>query len=175
MLAVKKSSLSFARILACCALVAVCLGLCSAVYAAGPVTQSASSSVVARGPKIWLQESQPLSVTHVGPAAAGLAGGSAKPLSMVTADVDYDGVQDLLVGYSTPGGGVVVLHRGNLDAFAPQSEESFQAIARSQFPSPFLPEAQVFAVPVTPDFLAVGDFTGHGLGDLAGAARGGSA
>jgi hypothetical protein len=79
------------------------------------------------------------------------------------------------VGYSTPGGGVVVLHRGNLDAFAPQSEASFEAIANSKFPSPFLPEAQVFAVPATPDFLAVGDFTGHGLVDLAVAARGGSA
>jgi hypothetical protein len=166
---------SFARILACCAVIVLCLALCNSAIAAGPAAQSAPGSTVAKGPKIWLQESQSLAVTHVGPAAGGMIGGSAQPLSMVAEDVDRDGVQDLLVGYSTPGGGVVVLHRGNLDAFAPQSEASFQAIANSQFPSPFLPEAQVFAVPATPDFMAVGDFTGHGLVDLAVAARGGSA
>jgi hypothetical protein len=121
-----------------------------------------------------LQESQSLAVTHVGPAASGITGGSAQPLSMVVSDIDRDGVEDLLVGYSTPTGGVVVLHRGNLDAFAPQSDASFQAIANSQFPSPFLSEARAFAVPVTPDFMAVGDFTGHGVTDLAVAARGGS-
>src|SRR5215467_10837358 len=158
-LAVTKCSFSaFARILACCAVILLCLALSNSAVAAGPVAQSAPNTVP-RGPKIWLQESQPLTVTHVGPAAGGMIGGSAQALSMVAEDVDRDGVQDLLVGYSTPGGGVVVLHRGNLDAFAPQSEASFQAIANSQFPSPFLAEAQVFAVPVNPDFLAVGDFT----------------
>jgi hypothetical protein len=28
---------------------------------------------------------------------------------------------------------VIAVHRGNLDAFAPQSEASFQAIGRSEF------------------------------------------
>jgi hypothetical protein len=173
-LAVTQCSLtSFARILACCALVVLCLGFSNSAVAAGPQAQSAPDSTIAKGPKIWLQESQSLNVTHVGPAASGMTAG--EPLSMVAADIDYDGVQDLLVGYRTPSGGVVVLHRGNLDAFAPQSEASFQAITNSQFPSPFLPEARTFAVPVTPDFMAVGDFTGHGVTDLAVSARGGSA
>jgi hypothetical protein len=44
------------------------------------------------------------------------------------ADVDGDGVQDMVAGFSAPGGGAIVIHRGNLDAFAPQSDASFQAI-----------------------------------------------
>jgi uncharacterized repeat protein (TIGR01451 family) len=127
----------------------------------------------APGPKIWLQDSQPLSVTHVGPAAASM--GLAQPLSMVSADFDRDGVQDLLVGYSTPGGGVLSLHRGNLDAFAPQSEASFQAIGRGEFSAPFLQDAQTFSISVRPDFIAVGNFTASGNIDLVVAARGGNA
>jgi uncharacterized repeat protein (TIGR01451 family) len=124
--------------------------------------------------RIWLAESQPLSVVHVGPGASRLAAG-AQPLSMISADLENRGIPGLLVGYSTPNGGVVVWHRGNIDAYAPQSDASFQAIANSQFPSTFLPEAQTFNVPVSPDFIAVGDFTGRGQQDLAVAARGGSA
>lgn len=146
---------SFVRILACFVLIVLCLGfgLTIPVGAAGPVVVQGAAT----GPKIWLQDSQPLSVTHVGPAAASM--GSVQPLSMVSADFDRDGVQDLLVGYSTPGGGVISLHRGNLDAFAPQSEASFQAIGRGEFSAPFLPDAQTFSISVRPDFIAVGNFT----------------
>src|SRR5215831_8687176 len=162
------------RALACSALIVLmCLGLISQVaFAAGPIqVQQRPSDPGA--PKIWLQDNRPLSVTHVGPAAAIM--GSAQPLSMVSADFDEDGVQDLVVGYSTPGGGVIAWHRGNLDAFAPQSDASFQAIARGEFPSPFLPEVQTLNVPVNPDFLAAGDFTGQGHTDLAVASRNGNA
>src|SRR5439155_26607232 len=63
---------------------------------------------------------------------------------------------------------------GSLDALAPQSDATFRAIGRGEFPAPFLPEAHVFSVPVAPDLLAVGNFTGRGTNDLVVAARGGS-
>src|SRR5258708_7265801 len=107
-------------------------------------------------------------------AAQILGGGQAQPLSMAKGNF-VDGIEDLVVGYVAPGGGVIAFHRGSLDAFAPQSDASFQAIGRGEFPAPFLPEARVFRVPVRPDFIAVGSFTGQGNQDLIVAAKGGNA
>ena len=137
--------------------------------------QNYSGSV--SGPKIWLQERETVPVVHVGAGASAMAslGKNAQPLTMTAADVDIDGVPDLLVGYATPSGGVIALHRGNVDAFAPQSQASFQAIAHGRFPSPFLSQVNTFAVPVRPDFLATGNFTGNSRVDLVVAARGGRA
>ncbi len=139
--------------------------------------QSSQQASTSRGPQIYIQASQAIKVNHTGSSLAvqALAAGNAQPLSSTSADVDEDGVSDLLAGYSTPAGGVVVLHRGNLDAFAPQSNQSFLAIARSEFPTPFLPDAQVFNVPVRPDFIATGHFVGSGHLDLVIASRGGNA
>ncbi len=155
--------------LALSVLMLVCLQ--TAVFGAGPAPQQAP-----QGPHIYVQDTQKVQVSHSGDADAvqALVAGQARPLSSASADLDEDGVTDLLVGYGTPTGGAVVLHRGNLDAFAPQSQASFLAIARSDFPSPFLPNAQAFNVPVRPDFLATGNFTGSGHLDLALASRGGN-
>ncbi|HET8888255.1 MAG TPA: hypothetical protein VFQ41_05075 [Candidatus Angelobacter sp.] len=130
----------------------------------------------ARGPKIWLGDNQALPMTPVGAPtlAQSVAAGQAQPLSMATADVDGDGVADMVAGFSAPGGGAIVIHRGNVDAFAPQSDASFQAIAHGEFPSPFLPNAQVVNIPVRPDFMALGRFTPGGNQDLVVAALGGN-
>jgi fimbrial isopeptide formation D2 family protein/uncharacterized repeat protein (TIGR01451 family) len=144
----------------------IVVGFVVPATAAAPVQQS-----TATGPKIWLQDNQPLAVTHTGASLTA----TAQPLSMASADIDGDGIADLVVGYSAPGGGAIALHRGNLDAFAPQSDASFQAIGRGEFPSPFLPEANTFSVPVVPDFIAVGNFVSAGYQDLVIAARGGNA
>src|SRR5205807_3828541 len=113
-----------------------------------------------------------------GPAgAAALAGhaavvsAGAQPLSLTTGDVDEDGIADLLLGYA----GHVSIQRGNLDAFAPQSDASFQAITHGQFPAPFLAQSSRLATPVNPDFIAVGRFTASGHNDLVIAAKSGSA
>ncbi len=131
------------------------------------------------GPKIWVGERQQLPMQAGGaPAGAALMAGhaaiapaGAQPLSLTTGDVDGDGIADLLVGYA----GHISIQRGNLDAFAPQSDASFQAIAHGQFPAPFLAQSSTLATPVNPDFMAVGHFTGSGHNDLVIAAKGGSA
>src|ERR1700674_1685157 len=178
--------------------------------AAAPAPQSAQGS----GPRIWLQDSKPLTTNYVGASPAGangpakskssssgrplpgdgggdpgtpppsppsgpagiLAAGKATPLALASADFNEDGFDDLAAGYAAPGGsGIIAIHRGNIDAFAPQSDASFQAIGRGEFPSPFLTNVRVFAVPVTPDFIATGTFTASGHTDLIIAARGGNA
>ena len=137
---------------------------------------AAALQAPARGPKIWLGDNQAVPMTPVGAGtlAQSVAAGQAQPLSMATADVDGDGVADMVAGFSAPGGGAIVIHRGNVDAFAPQSDASFQAIAHGQFPAPFLPNAQVINIPVRPDFMALGRFTPGGHQDLVVAALGGN-
>ncbi|HLY98864.1 MAG TPA: VCBS repeat-containing protein, partial [Candidatus Angelobacter sp.] len=171
----------------------------SAARAARATAMAMLPQAAQPGPKIWLGERKPLTANYVGvpqsvSAQTGvarpgqnfgpvpqapeqvLASGQATPLAMVSGDFDHDGFSDLAVGYAAPGGGgIVAIHRGNMDAFAPQSQESWLAIGRGDFPSPFLPDVKVFAVPVSPDFLAVGKFTSaNGFDDLLVAARGGS-
>src|SRR5262249_31252311 len=137
-----------------------------------------SSSVA--GQKIYLSESEKLPVNYVGDpsAMASLERGQAQPLSLVSGDFDADGVADLVVGYSKndgTDGGVLAIHRGNLNAFAPQSKESFDAIGRGDFPLPVLSNARAISVPVHPDLVAEGVFNPYGYRDLIIGARGGSA
>jgi uncharacterized repeat protein (TIGR01451 family) len=172
----KSAALLFARLFAGLIAVIVCLGLLLSFV---PLSAAAQSPGVT-GPKIWLQANQPLPVQHV-PASAGqgmmadLQGlGQGQPVSIAAGDLDHDGFQDLVVGYSAGAGGYIAVHRGNIDAFAPQSDESFKAIGRGEFPSPFLLEAPTFSVPVSPDFIVLGNFLGSSNQDLAIAGKGGN-
>ena len=154
------------------------------MLAAGPVP---AQNGAAATPKIWLGEAQVLPVQHVPVTmntgkgmmladSSVLSGmGQSQPVTMTSADLDGDGFDDLVVGYSTGNGGFIAIHRGNIDAFAPQSDASFQAIAHGQFASPFLLQAKTFNIPISPDFIAVGDFTGKGNKDLAVASKAGDA
>ncbi|MGC2696749.1 MAG: CSLREA domain-containing protein, partial [Candidatus Angelobacter sp.] len=144
-----------------------------------PATAAQQSST--QGPKIWLGERQQLPMQQGSSAAAprgtaafagvNAAASAPQPLALTTGDVDEDGIPDLLVGYS----GYVSIQRGNIDAFAPQSDASFQAIAHGQFPAPFVAQSVKIATPVNPDFIAVGHFTASGHNDMVIAAKGGAA
>ncbi|HEV2990309.1 MAG TPA: hypothetical protein VG759_17850, partial [Candidatus Angelobacter sp.] len=127
-------------------------------------------------PHIYLQDGYDLPVTHAGAASIrqALASGQAEPLALASGDFFEHGITDLVVGYTTGSGNVLAVHQGNLDAFAPQSEASWRAIANNAFPPPFLNTARVLNSPVRPDFLAAGEFSGQGHIALIAAARGGN-
>ncbi|MEP6901799.1 MAG: hypothetical protein ABJA66_08620 [Actinomycetota bacterium] len=53
--------------------------------------------------------------------------------------------------------------RGNVDAVYPNSPEAKERKARGEFTdASFLGPTQLFVLPVTPDFLAAGDFDADG-------------
>src|SRR5215831_1577847 len=118
-----------------------------------------------RGGKVWLQEQRRLQLKRLPAATAG------QPLSMTDADVDEDGIQDLVIGNTERGGNSLAIYRGNLDAFAPQSQASFEAIGRGDFPSPFLPEFTTYDLPIEPDFVVAGRFNADDHADIAVASR----
>ncbi|HJX84328.1 MAG TPA: hypothetical protein VJ723_08305, partial [Candidatus Angelobacter sp.] len=132
--------------------------------AAAPLSPSAKSPSQKSG-----------STRQVGPPTQILSSGQASPRTLVSADFNGDGIADLAAGYAAPGGGgIVAVYYGSLDALAPQSDASFRAIGRGEFPAAFLAQARVFSVPVVPDFLAAGNFSGKGTTDLVVATRGAS-
>ncbi len=126
-------------------------------------------------PRAYLSAARQVETSYKGSAHARQSmSAGASALSMAAGDLDGDGIGDLAVGFATPGGGTIAIHHGNLDAFAPQSEKSFWAIAHGEFPSPYLPQADLIEIPVRPDFLAEGDLIGFGGSAVAAAPRGGN-
>lgn len=103
-------------------------------------------------------------------------GAEARPVALAAADFDADGMPDLLAGYATGDGGMLVLHRGNVDALYPNTPEARRRRLAGEFTaSPFLPGARTFSLPAAPDFLHTGDFDADGHVDLIAAAAGGAA
>jgi hypothetical protein len=99
----------------------------------------------------------------------------ANPLSLASADFDEDGVVDLVNGYAVQSQGIVVLHRGNVDALYPNSPEVHLRKASGTFiDSPFLPTASIFEVKENPGLLEAGDFDADGHMDLVVAKVGGT-
>ena len=94
----------------------------------------------------------------------------ADPVSLASGDFDGDGVPDLVSGFGVSGGGRISIHRGNINALWP-----YGAALRDGPPPEFLPDARVFAVPESPEFLVTGDFDADGHLDMVTAARGSNA
>ena len=105
-------------------------------------------------------------------AQATLEQNLAQPTVLASADFDEDGTDDLIAGYVGPSGGLLTIHRGNVDAIYPNSPEAKQRKAKNSFTeSPFLATALVLEVPEAPDFVAAGDFDADGHWDLTVAAK----
>jgi uncharacterized repeat protein (TIGR01451 family) len=116
------------------------------------------------GPFVEVRDARPVPTRYSGDGLAG----SAKPLSLATADFDEDGMPDLVGGYATGGGaGAIAIHRGNVDALWP-----YGTALRNGTPPAFLPDARVVAVPEQPDFLGAGDFDADGHWDIVTARLG---
>jgi hypothetical protein len=94
----------------------------------------------------------------------------ARPVSLSSGDFDEDGVPDLVAGYSAGSGGILSIHRGNINALWPYGDA-----VRSGPPPSFLPDARTFALPESPDFIATGDFDADGHLDIVTAQIGSSA
>ena len=55
-------------------------------------------------------------------------------------------------------GGGLVLHQGNINAFAPKTDEAFAAIRDLRFVSPYDENTASFALPSGADYVSVGRF-----------------
>jgi hypothetical protein len=143
-----------------------------------PAVLGDSVSVQASGrgkPWINLGDGHELLSSYSGEATliSQVQGGQARPLSLAAADLDGNGVPDLLSGFASQGGGILAVYRGNVDSIYPNSP---QALARKRSgtftDAPFLSPARLFELPSAPDFMETGDFNADGFTDVAIASRG---
>jgi len=91
----------------------------------------------------------------------------ARPTALATDDFDEDGIPDLVSGFSGSSGHLIALHRGNVDAIFPHGPAARQHKAAGTFTdAPFLTPARIFETPVSPEFVAAGDFDNDGHRDV---------
>ena len=130
-------------------------------------------------PHINLADGREIAAGYAGPQhlAQALLQGQSRPLAIAAGDFDRDGTQDLICGYGGAAGGLLALHRGDVDSIYPNTPE---AIARRGAGKPgahgaaaFLSDAVVIEIPQTPGLLAAGDFDADGKIDVVAAEQGG--
>lgn len=154
---------------------AIAVAICIVVATASSIS-SAQVGKFAPGPVVRVTGASSLASSYSGPkeSVQALLAGQLQPLSLVSSDFDEDGIADLIVGYAAPNGGFLTWHRGNLEAFSPQTEQTFNVMATGNFQDPVLPGASTTQTPVRPDLLAAGDFYQSGHMSVVAAAQSGS-
>jgi hypothetical protein len=171
------TSRRLSRVLWICTVATVCLGIALGLVPLAKTMGQAAPAIIVPShgrPLVNLRNPQSLKVDYKGSAdvVSTLKAGAA-PTTLATGDFDADGAPDLVSGYKTASGGVVALLRGNPDAFAPKDPTLYPAALKGRVPPTFLSAATAFAVPESPDFLAVGDFNRDGYRDLLVGTNGG--
>jgi len=140
------------------------------------MSEEVSARASGRGnPWINLSDGHELITPYSGPAelTSVLEKNEARALSLCSADLDEDGVPDLIGGFGGPNGGIVTLLRGNVDSIYPNAPEAQHRRAEGTFTdAPFLSPAFVFGAREAADFIGAGDFDGDGHWDVVTAARG---
>ena len=142
----------------------------------GAVGAHVSVQAAGRGwPNVNLQDGYEMSRDYRGDPAhiAALKSGGARPLALASADFDHDGTPDVVAAYAVGDSGMIVVQHGNPDAFAPKDDSVFERLQQGYDPEPLLPTAEVYAVPVRPDFVVTGNFSNDASQDILLAAKGG--
>jgi trimeric autotransporter adhesin len=116
----------------------------------------------------------PQQQTQSRPLNLRITGEQPHPLAMVSGDFDEDGIADLAIGYGLSKGGSVLLLRGNLDAHAPQTQQSWQAAGRHLYSAPYLQSFKPVSVAVQPSLMVSADVNGDGHLDIVYATSGSS-
>ena len=126
-------------------------------------------------PFLNLQDGREMSVTYRGDqaAVAALQNGAAHARALASADLDRNGTPEVMAAYAFNGAGIITVQRGNPDAFAPASDSVLVRMQQGYNPDSLLPGADVYTLPVSPDFLVTGNFTSDSEKDVVFAAKGG--
>src|SRR5215470_7011235 len=127
-------------------------------------------------PFLNLKDGRDMTVKYTGQSdlSNALQNGTAQARTLASADFDRNGTPDVVAGYAFNGAGMITLQRGNPDAFAPADDSVFVRMQQGYDPQSLLPNADVYGVPVSPDFLVTGDFNHDGAKDVLFAAKGGA-
>jgi hypothetical protein len=140
---------------------------------AGAITVHAAD----RGkPFLNLRDGRSMQAAYKGESALvnALQTGAAQARTLASADFDGNRTPDVVAGFAFNGAGMITLQRGNPDAFAPSDESVFVRMQQGYNPDSLLPGADVYSVPVSPDFLVTGKFTRGSEEDVLFAAKGGA-